>query len=132
MLRASSRAFHPARGRYSKVGRISGSAQAQVIHAERTRFGPGAVARALDLWAAIARAPDDLPERIFWPGCGERSCCPSPGDDREVLERVIRSMPRKSAKELRAIVQPLDDAITSHPSFAFTYLAEGNWWIGDY
>jgi|SRR5215472_10466662 hypothetical protein len=130
-LRASDKCFAWHRERYSKIGRISGAAQAHVIRLERARFGPGAVASALAVWTAVARTPAGQEPALYSPGCGEPSCCPAPGDQRDVLERFIRAMPIKSARELRTLVRILDDEITRHPVVALSRAIGGRWWAPD-
>jgi hypothetical protein len=98
---------------------------------ERTRFDPGAVATALAQWTALARTPRGRQLELYSPGCGVPSCCPPPGDDRDLLEHAVHAMPRKSARELRAILSSLDEAITSHPDVAHTHVFRGRWWIDD-
>ena len=119
------------RSRYSKIGRISGAAQSQVILLERTRFRPGSVATSLARWTDLARTPRGRRLELYSAGCGEPGCCPPPGDDRDLLEYAVRAMPRKSARELRAILDALDEAIMSHPDLAHSHVFRGRWWLSD-
>lgn len=100
-----------------------------MIRLERTRFGPGTVARSLALWTATARTPRS--RNVLWLHCGcggFPECCFLPGMARDMLENVVWAMPRKSARELRQILRDLDDAITGHPRFIQTSLHDGRWW----
>ena len=113
-LRADNRRF-AAHRRYSKLGRLSGPAQAQIIQLERTRLQPGLVEQALTRWAAIARAPWDQLGSPYSDWCGVPDCCPGPAEERDLLERAIYALPKKTARELRNIVQPLDLKILKRP-----------------
>ncbi|MFD9730023.1 hypothetical protein [Streptomyces sp. NPDC059072] len=113
---------------YSKIGRISGSAQAQIIRLERTRLQPGLVQQALSLWTAIARAPSSRLRSPFDDRCGVAACCPQPADERDLLELAIHALPKKSSRELRVIVEALDLRILERPD-AFPYGPQPHrWW----
>jgi hypothetical protein len=129
-LRADNRRFAAHRGRYSRIDRLSGPAQAQVIVLERTRLRPGLVGRALARWAAVARAPKDRLPPPFDDRCGVPSCCPEPADERDLLELAICALPRKSARELRRIVRPLDLKILERPDAVPYGEPEHGWWRG--
>ncbi|GAA3195644.1 MULTISPECIES: hypothetical protein [Streptomyces] len=66
-------------------------------------------AAALLLWRDFVRDP----ARRLWTedsGCGEWGCCGSPLEARAFLEGVLRGMSRRRSRELRAVVDALDDA----------------------
>jgi hypothetical protein len=127
-LRADNRLFAAYRGSYSKIGRLSGPAQAQIIQLERTRLRPGLIGQALSRWAAIARTPKDQLPAPFSDRCGVRDCCPEPTDERDLLELAICALPNKSARELRSIVQPLDLRILRRPDAVPYGDPEHHWW----
>ena len=114
-LRANNRRFAANHGSYSKISRLSGPAQARVIELERTRLQPGLVGQALSRWAAIAQAPKDQLPSPFSDRCGVPDCCPEPSDERDLLELAICALPKKTARELRSIVQTLDLKILERP-----------------
>jgi hypothetical protein len=90
---------------------VSAKGLRQISRLERTGLGPGGAAAALRAWQDFARASDeDRADRIYY---GHAGCCPDPRDDRDVLERVLRTLPPKDAKALRQRVQALDDRIGS-------------------
>lgn len=73
---------------------------------ERDRLWPGAIAAALRRWSKVARQPDLEPMG--------GSCCPlcNPfymNDERELLELALHALPRRAARELRALIEPLDE-----------------------
>ncbi|WP_284117708.1 hypothetical protein [Streptomyces fragilis] len=127
-LRAEDRRFPAAWGRCSRIGRLSGPAQAQLVRLERTRLGPGVVERALSSWAAVAKAPVDRLPRPFADRCGVPECCPEPADVRDLLELALCALPRKSARELRALVGPLDARILERPDAVPYGDPPHRWW----
>lgn len=126
-LRADNRHFAAHRG-YSKIGRLSGPAQAQIIRLERMRLQPGLVEQALSRWAAIAQAPRDQLPSPFSDRCGVPECCPEPADERDLLELAICALPKKSSRELRSIVQPLDLKILERPDAVPYGNPPHRWW----
>jgi hypothetical protein len=127
-LRAENRRFSAPRRRFSRIGRLSGSAQAQVVRLERTRLGPGVIEQALSRWSAMARAPADRLPRPFGDRCGVPECCPGPAEERDLLELALCALPRKSARELRALVRPLDLRILRRPDAVPYGEPPHRWW----
>src|SRR5690349_230300 len=91
---------------------LSGRCLADLNRLERSRnyLWPGDVRRALEDWAGYLRSP----ARRLWlliddVGCGEGECCPNPFKARELLDRVVGALPRRSARELRERLEELDD-----------------------
>ncbi|WP_416982659.1 hypothetical protein [Streptomyces sp. T028] len=126
-LRADNRRF-AAHHRYSKIGRLSGSAQAQIVRLERTRLRPDVIEQALASWTALARTPKGRLPSPFADNCGVPECCPQPADERELLELAIHALPRKSSRELRALVTPLDLRILEHPDAVPYSDPPPRWW----
>jgi hypothetical protein len=126
-LRAEDRHFAGGRG-HSRIGRLSGPAQAQIVRLERTRLQPGLIGRALSLWTAIAKAPKDRLPSPFGDRCGVPECCPEPADERDLLELAICALPKKSSRELRSIVQPLDLKILKRPDAVPYGDPPHRWW----
>ncbi|MEU4168561.1 hypothetical protein AB0F46_17010 [Streptomyces sp. NPDC026665] len=126
-LRAHSRRFAPRR-RFSKIGRLSGSVRADIIWLERTRLEPGMVELALTRWAAIARAPVNQLPSPFTDRCGVTDCCPEPADERDLLELVVRALPKKSSREFRGILRPLDLKILERPDTGSYGNPPHLWW----
>ncbi|MCO1659820.1 hypothetical protein [Pseudonocardia humida] len=92
------------------IPRTSASTARAVAELERTRLHPGAVAEALTAWARFVRAPvRELEDHA--PGA-----CPNPDcqwDDpvvrRRALGAALHALPVAAARELRALVRPLDE-----------------------
>ncbi|WP_086668443.1 hypothetical protein [Lentzea kentuckyensis] len=90
---------------------------------ERTYFGPGAVAEAFTGWARFVHGPariiDDYSDNHL-----DYPCCPrhDPADCRAELRAALLALPAKAARELRALVRPLDDLYLArsipHPEHA--------------
>lgn len=126
-LRADSRRF-AAHIRYSKIGRLAGPAQAQIIRLERTRLQPGLVEQALSRWTAVARAPSNQLPSPFSNRCGVTDCCPEPADERDLLELAICALPKKGSRELRSIVHALDREILKRPDTGSYMDPPHRWW----
>ncbi|WP_340378135.1 hypothetical protein U5640_25910 [Streptomyces sp. SS7] len=126
-LRADSRRF-AAHHHYSRPGRLSGPAQARIVLLERTRLHPGAIERALASWTALARTPKGRLPSPSAGNCGVPECCPQPADERDLLELAMHALPRKSARELRALVTPLDLRILEHPEVVPHSEPPPHWW----
>ncbi|GGR23046.1 hypothetical protein GCM10010251_43870 [Streptomyces aurantiogriseus] len=105
----------PVRGarprRHPSIDRLSGSCTADLRRLERARFWPEATAEAFLQWKTLAHGPL---RRIADPAtaqrCGIPGCCDM-GHFRDHLEAVLHALPKKSARELRALVSALDDKI---------------------
>ncbi|WP_406840663.1 hypothetical protein ACICHK_38885 [Streptomyces sp. AHU1] len=95
---------------------------------ERTRLQPGLIERALSRWTAIAKAPKDQLPSPFGDRCGVPECCPEPADERDLPELAIRALPKKSSRELRSIVQPLDLKILERPDAVPYGDPPHRWW----
>ncbi|MFK0016320.1 hypothetical protein [Streptomyces sp. NPDC091027] len=107
---------------------MSGSAQAEIIRLERTRFAPGDLGKALAAWSKLAHTPRKRSPAVRT-GCGEPSCCPPEPDEwRELLEIAMHALPSKSARELARIVGPLDSRILDHPALRHNVSPRGRWW----
>lgn len=91
---------------------VSPYALAVIARLEWTRddLWPGKVATALRMWRGFVRSP----YRRLWldypdSGCGIFECCGSPREARETLEVVIAAMSERSSRELRRLVDRLDE-----------------------
>ncbi|MFD4691086.1 hypothetical protein [Streptomyces sp. NPDC058463] len=94
---------------HTPVDGLDARAQADVIALERSRLAPGAVARGLRSWRAQVSRPARtvaLTDDDTYPCC-EDHC------GRAVLETALHALPRRSARRLRALVEPLDAAFVS-------------------
>lgn len=98
--------------RTSIVRGLSPYALASIARLEWTRddLWPGKVGAALRMWRGFVRNP----YRRLWVdypdgGCGIFECCGSPWEARELLEVVMTSMSERSSRELRRIVDRLDE-----------------------
>ncbi|MFF8864906.1 MULTISPECIES: hypothetical protein [unclassified Streptomyces] len=75
----------------------------------RTHWGPGEVATAVRLWKDYVQTP----ERLLWQdhewGSTHGDCCGGdPREARALLDTVMRALPARSARELRAVVARSD------------------------
>ncbi|MFS8096241.1 hypothetical protein LFM09_03790 [Lentzea alba] len=86
---------------------------------------PGAIAEALNGWTRFvhgpARAIDDYGEHPHPDLCCHRH---DPADCRAALHLALMSLPAKAARELRALVRPLDELFLARsiPSPGHAYL----------
>ncbi|WP_418957926.1 hypothetical protein [Streptomyces tritici] len=65
-----------------------------------------------------------------WDRCGVRECCPEPADERDLLELALCALPKKSARELRALVHALDARIVRRPDAHPYGDPPAHWWRG--
>jgi hypothetical protein len=91
---------------------LSPYALAVVARLEWTRddLWPGKVSAALRKWRYFVRNPYrrvwvDYPDG----GCGIFECCGSPWEARDLLECVMTAMSERSSRELRRVVDRLDE-----------------------
>ena len=108
---AAVRAALPSRVRpgvtLSVVDGLTARAVSQIQVLERTRLGPGSVARALAQWKRTVhlRGVSALLEEVVRHGC---PCC-DPTEAREVLQKALALLEPRARRELLAIVEPLDN-----------------------
>nr|BFE99735.1 hypothetical protein GCM10020241_14110 [Streptoalloteichus tenebrarius] len=98
-----------------------------IAELERPRFWPGAIAEALDGWTRFVHGPtrallDHAPEVCPCPGCQ----WDDPAVLREALRDPLLALPRGAARELRALLRPLDEIslARSVPTRETTHLRE--------
>jgi hypothetical protein len=88
-------------GRWSRITGLSGSAQGVIARMELRTSSPGATASALRRWPKLVYEPGRPPREKSSAGCGVPGCCSDDADASEVLEAVIRALPRRDAQALR-------------------------------
>jgi hypothetical protein len=94
------------------IAGLSSPALAEVARVETCRnyLWVGVTADAIKIWRGFVQNP----YRRLWidyedGGCGVWQCCSNPSEAREILEAVILGMSRRRARELRSLVDQLDD-----------------------
>lgn len=108
-----------------QISRVSASTSRAIAELERARLQPGDIAGALDGWARFVRGPrrslndDAYPSEL----CPCSSCQRDhPVELRQTLHTALHALPTKAARELRALVQPLDETYLArsipHPDSA--------------
>jgi hypothetical protein len=90
---------------------ISRHTQYEIVRIEETRnyLWTGAVGESLGLWRTFVGRPDRRLWRDDEDGCTEWLCCGDPLRARDMLEGAVLALPRRAARELRAVVLALDD-----------------------
>ncbi|TQK42340.1 hypothetical protein FBY35_3730 [Streptomyces sp. SLBN-118] len=95
-----------------RIRGLSSAAHAEVARVETSRnhLYVGYTADAVRMWRNLVHNP----YRRLWveyehDGCGVWQCCGSPFEARTLLEAVIVGMSRRRARELRSLVDQLDD-----------------------
>lgn len=102
-------------------GRLAGA----VARLERDRLWPGAVAAALRQWSKVAHQP----ALASLGGCSCPLCNPFyMNDERDVLELALHALPRTAARELRALVEPLDELYLARSWADPSAPAHYAWW----
>ncbi|MFD7910771.1 hypothetical protein ACFV30_08575 [Streptomyces sp. NPDC059752] len=93
------------------IDRLSPRALSEIVRLERTRnyLQPGDIGTALRLWKDYVHRP----ERELWHddefGSVHGYCCGNPLEARALLDGVIRAMSHRGARELRKVIEELDD-----------------------
>lgn len=123
----------PLRRRYPPIDRLSGSCTADLRRLERTRFWPEAAEEAFWHWKALAHGPiRQLVNPRAGSGCGIPECGCYGAGFREQLEAVLRALPRKSARELRALVWALDEKVLARAKVIPADRLEAPWSLGQF
>ncbi|SDD85045.1 hypothetical protein [Glycomyces harbinensis] len=108
-----------------RIPGASGALQAAVVRLEHAdaRLTPGDIAQAFTQWRRWVHRP----VRQLSTGAG--SCpCPSCGTwSREVLERTAHRLPPRQARELRRLLEPLDERFLSR-TVPVPARFEHRWW----
>jgi hypothetical protein len=96
--------------RVRQVSRVSAATLRAIAELERARLRPGAIAEALDGWGRFVRGPvrdldDYAPELCPCPGCQWHD----PVVRRQALRTALHALPTTAARELRALIRPLDE-----------------------
>ncbi|MEU0947844.1 hypothetical protein ABZ379_34845 [Streptomyces canus] len=95
---------------------------------ERSRFFPAETAEAFRRWKALAHGPLRLiADPTTAQRCGLPGCCDA-GYFRDHLEAVLHALPKKSARELRALVTTLDDEILRRAKAIQVDNLAAPWW----
>jgi len=101
------------------------AAQRCIADFERVHSSPGAVGLAVAAWSKLVHG-----SRRQEPGSPGQSDCPCCDDtvSRALIEQALRFLPARAARELRAVVRPLDavylDRVRPDPSFN----GRQDWW----
>ncbi|UGT49880.1 hypothetical protein [Nocardia asteroides] len=111
------------------VSGVSARAQREIADFEDARWWPGAVGEAMAGWVAVAHGPRRRLREARWDGgCGEPGCCPSVNNSRDVLEQALRVLSRGAARELRALIRPLDERFLARTHPDPHAAADEPWW----
>ncbi|MDX8143104.1 hypothetical protein SK854_13335 [Lentzea sp. BCCO 10_0061] len=93
-----------------QVARLSAAATNAIAAFERDNFHPGAVARSFATWSRFVHGPARAIVGYQPDDCGCMGCeWGDPVTSRGVLAEALRVLPGRSARELRALVRPLDE-----------------------
>jgi len=95
-----------------QVSHVSASTSRAIAELERTRLTPGDIAEALESWARFVRGPVRAILRYSPEAC---PCCEwnDPVTRRKDLRTALHVLPAKAARELLALVRPLDELYLS-------------------
>lgn len=100
---------------------------------ERTRFWPEAAEEAFWHWKVLAHGPlRQLVDPRMGADCGLPECGCYGAGFREQLEAVLHALPRKSARELRALVRALDEKILARAKVIPADSPEAPWWLSQF
>ncbi|MBT2445941.1 hypothetical protein J7F03_02325 [Streptomyces sp. ISL-43] len=106
---------------------VSSRTLAEISRIEHRRSELGAAYRALSTWRAMVYRRG--PWVIYPSWYRDCPCCePDGGDDREILEAFCHLLTRRAARELRAVLAPLDARFLAR-TLADPYAPAGDpWW----
>ncbi|NXY94588.1 hypothetical protein HYE82_09320 [Streptomyces sp. BR123] len=107
---------------------ISGTFLAGIGRVERRLYEPGATHAAWLGWRELAHGPG--PRFVYPDFRMHYPCCEPPwgGDHRQVLEDIGRALPPGAARQLRAVLTPLDERFLAR-TLPDPYAAPGDpWW----
>lgn len=94
----------PAYPKLSVIDGLPAGTARRIALLERSRLGPGTVRRALAGWKRTVH------RRNIRDVLDEAACpCCDPAEDRDVLQQALNLLDPRSRRELRALVEPLDD-----------------------
>ena len=111
------------------LARGSGKLAGAVARLERDQLWLGAVAAALRQWSRVAHRPG----LAVAGGCGCPLCNPFyMNDERAVLELALHALPHGAARELRALVEPLDELYLAGTWQNSSAPAHYAWWARRY
>ncbi|MFF4843933.1 hypothetical protein [Streptomyces collinus] len=114
---------------YPPINGLSGACTAHIRRLEHLRFHPGETDRAFWHWAALAHGPlRAIADPFTSTRCGIPECGCDPGYFRDHLEEVLHALPRKSARELRALVWALDSKILERAEVVSADSPGLPWW----
>lgn len=117
------------RRRYPAIDRLSGSCTADLRRLERTRFWPEATAEAFWHWKTLAHGPlRQVADPFTGPRCGIPECGCNPDYFRDRLEAVLHTLPKKSAREFRALVRALDNKVLARAQVIRVSSPDAPWW----
>lgn len=127
-LRAECRRYRQRSSGVSEPGLARGSSRlaGAISRLESDRLWPGAVAQALRRWSQLAHRPS----RALSEGCGCPLCDPFfTTEVRAVLEVALHALPSRTARELRGLVEPLDELYLARSWPDPTVSPEEDWWV---
>ncbi|WP_329021031.1 hypothetical protein [Streptomyces sp. NBC_00690] len=120
------------RHRYSTINGLSGGCTAQIVRLERTRSYPGETARAFRAWWELAHHSRRwfIPAE-YWRTADDHcvpECCGTIFFPRDHLDEVLRALPKRSARELSALVRQLDVKILARSPILLAEPSDAHWW----
>ncbi|MFF7286637.1 hypothetical protein [Streptomyces griseorubiginosus] len=119
----------PGRRRYPPIDGLSGSCAADLRRLERVRFWSEATEEAFWHWKTLAHGPlRHLLNALADEDCAIPTCGCYGVDFRGHLETVLHALPRKSARELRSLVRPLDRKILARAQALPADSPDAPWW----
>ncbi|MGW3337166.1 hypothetical protein ACWDCL_06765 [Streptomyces sp. NPDC001009] len=109
------------RRRFPLIDRLSGSCTADLRRLERERGWTEATEAAFWHWKVLAHGPlRQLVDALEKSDCGIRECGCYDVGFREHLDAVLHALPKRSAREIRAVVRPLDEKIIARAAVQFS------------
>jgi hypothetical protein len=122
------RSLHPGRGSKVVPG-VSTRGHGEIAEFEDSSLWPGAIADAITRWSRTGHGPARRLTVPEYGSCGVEECCPSDTHPRKLLERALRGLAVSASRELRRLVQPLDDLYCSRTIVDSCADPSQPWWL---
>ncbi|GAA2627445.1 hypothetical protein GCM10010411_75710 [Actinomadura fulvescens] len=122
------RRLRPGQGR-TIVSGVSARAQSEIAKFEDACLWPAAIADAVMRWSGTVHGPARSLTVPEFRGCGVEACCPPDTHPRKLLAQALRGLPPSGSRELRRLVQPLDDLYCSRTIVDSYADPSDAWWL---
>ncbi|MFF5126598.1 hypothetical protein ACFY41_06585 [Streptomyces syringium] len=108
---------------------LSAPAQRQTADYENVHDRPGGIADAVSSWSRTVHGMRRHASEGDWSDDPDYPCCSTSREARILLEEALHALPPRAARELRAVVAPLDALFLDRVLPDQRYSEAPDWWI---